>query len=89
MPSLCFWRLLGLAFIFLLTTAHHKRLYSIHEVKMNPHTNEKPTFGDLTNLGVEKLEELQTVLTSVLALPVARVTYAQINDRKTNSHSIL
>ncbi len=41
-----------------------------------------PTFGDLTNLSVEKLQELSTVLTTVLALPVARDAYAQIIDGK-------
>lgn len=37
-----------------------------------------PTFGDLTNLSPEKLQELETVLNSILALPVARETYFQI-----------
>lgn len=37
---------------------------------------EIPTFGDLINLSVEKLEELGTVLASILALPIARDTFA-------------
>lgn len=41
---------------------------------------QKPTFGDLSNLSVEKLQELDTILTWILALPVARNTYAQIID---------
>ncbi|CAF9935560.1 MAG: hypothetical protein ALECFALPRED_006476 [Alectoria fallacina] len=41
---------------------------------------EMPGFGDLSNLSPEKLQELETVLTSILALPVARETYAQIID---------
>ena len=39
-----------------------------------------PTFGHLSNLSVGKLKELNTVLTSILALPIARTTYAQIID---------
>lgn len=39
-----------------------------------------PRFGDLSNLSAEKLQELETVLKSVLALPIARDTYAQIID---------
>ncbi|KAF6227183.1 hypothetical protein HO133_008625 [Letharia lupina] len=44
--------------------------------------NEMPAFGDLINLSAEKLQELETVLSSILALPVARETYAQIIDGK-------
>lgn len=39
-----------------------------------------PAFGDLTNVSVEKLQELNTLLAKILALPVARNTYAQIID---------
>ena len=42
--------------------------------------NQEPTFGDLSNLSVEKQQVLDTILTSILALPVARNTYAQIID---------
>ena len=49
---------------------------------MESSNNKMPTFGDLTNLSVEKLEELNTVLTTILALPVARDAYAQIIDGK-------
>lgn len=48
--------------------------------KISSNPNEMPDFGDLTNLSAEKLQELETVLTSILALPVARETYAQIID---------
>ena len=37
-------------------------------------------FGDLTNVTVEKLQELETVLQAILALPIAKDTYAQIID---------
>ena len=47
-------------------------------MELNPVEN--PTFGDPTNLSVEKLQELETILKSVLALPLARDTYAQIID---------
>ena len=49
---------------------------------METHANTMPTFGDLTNLSAEKLQELNTVLASILALPLARDTYAQIIDGK-------
>ena len=42
--------------------------------------NQNPTFGHLSNLSVEKLQELDKILTSILALPIARNTYAQIID---------
>lgn len=48
----------------------------MEEIKSD--TDEMPTFGDLTNLSPEKLQELETVLNSILALPVARETYSQI-----------
>ena len=35
---------------------------------------------DLSNLSAEKLQELETLLKSILALPIARETYAQIID---------
>ena len=49
---------------------------------MESYANEMPNFGDLTNVSVEKLEELNAVLATILALPVARDTYAQIIDGK-------
>lgn len=49
---------------------------------MESYANEMPTFGDLTNVSVEKLEDLNTVLATILALPIARDTYAQIIDGK-------
>ena len=47
---------------------------------MEPTTDDNASFGDLTNLSAEKLQELDTVLTSILASPTARNTYAQIID---------
>ena len=47
---------------------------------MESYTSNAPTFGDLTNLSVEKLQELNTVLKTILALPVAQEIYAQIID---------
>lgn len=37
-------------------------------------------FGNLTNTDPEKLQDLKTVLTTILALPIARDTFAQIID---------
>lgn len=39
-----------------------------------------PGFGDLTNVSVEKLQKLKTVFRHILALSIARDTYAQIID---------
>lgn len=50
--------------------------------KLESNANEMPGFGDLKNLSAEKLQELETVLTSILNLPVARETYAQLIDGK-------
>ena len=47
---------------------------------MEPNAVENPTFGDPTNLSVEKLQELETLLESIRAFPLARDTYAQIID---------
>ena len=49
---------------------------------MESYVNTMPTFGDLTNVSVEKLQELNAVLAKILALPIARDTYAQIIDGK-------
>ena len=49
---------------------------------MESYVNNMPTFGDLTNVSVEKLQELNAVLAKILALPIARDTYAQIIDGK-------
>ena len=37
-----------------------------------------PSFGHLTNIDPEKLQDLETVLTTILALPIARDTLAQV-----------
>ena len=47
---------------------------------MESYASKGPTFGDLTNLSVEKLQELDTVLKTILALPIARDIFAQIID---------
>ena len=36
------------------------------------------SFGDLTNVDPKKLQDLETVLTTILASPIARDTFAQI-----------
>ena len=38
--------------------------------------------SDLIHLSAEKLQQLETVLESILALPIAQETYAQIIDGK-------
>ena len=38
----------------------------------------QPNFGNLTNVDPKKLQDLEAVLTAILALPVARDTFAQI-----------
>ena len=38
----------------------------------------QPSFGNLTNVDPQKLQDLETVLTAILALPIARDTFAQI-----------
>lgn len=40
--------------------------------------SDMPSFGDLTNVDPEKLRDLETVLTTILALPIARDTLAQV-----------
>lgn len=45
---------------------------------MDLKAHENPNFGDLSNLDVNKLQELDTVLGSILALPVAQKAFSQI-----------
>ena len=45
---------------------------------MDSKAHENPDFGDLSNLDVNKLQELDTVLASILALPVAQEAFSQI-----------
>lgn len=40
--------------------------------------SDMPSFGDLTNVDPEKLQDLETVLTTIRALPIARDTLAQV-----------
>ena len=47
---------------------------------MESYASKVPTFGDLTNLSVEKLQELDDVLKTILTLPIAQEIYAQIID---------
>lgn len=49
---------------------------------MASYVDNMPTFGDLTNVSNEKLQELHAVLAKILALPIARDTYAQVIDGK-------
>lgn len=73
------------AFIILplCNTLHHATYFfdykgEMQEIESNP--GEMFRLGDLSNLSAEKLQELETLLKSILALPVARDTYAQIID---------
>ena len=67
-------------------TLHHIRYYTQKKKekrkmgRIESDVNEGPIFGHLTNLSPEKLGDLETLLKSILALPVARETYAQIID---------
>lgn len=63
-------------------THHSTKQRMRRTIRMESYANEMPTFGDLTNVSVEKLEELNAVLATILALPIARDTYAQIIDGK-------
>lgn len=47
---------------------------------MHFNASQVPGFGDLTNVSVEKLQKLKTVFRHILALSIARDTYAQIID---------
>lgn len=49
---------------------------------MDSDAYKKPVFRDLTNLSPEKFQVLEIVLNSILSLPLARETYAQIIDGK-------
>ena len=52
--------------------------YFVHPLKMDSKAHNNPNFGDLSNLDVNKLQELDTVLASILALPVAQEAFPQI-----------
>ena len=45
---------------------------------MESFCNNQPSFGNLTNVDPQKLQDLETVLTAILSLPIARDTFAQI-----------
>ena len=59
---------------------HTSLLEEIHSPKivMESLSKTQPSFGDLTNVDPKKLQDLETVLTTILALPIARDTFAQI-----------
>ena len=50
---------------------------------MESSTNEVSGFTELTHLSAEKLQPLDAVLKSILALPIAHETFAQIIDGNT------
>ena len=54
---------------------------------MESSVKEKSEFAMLVPLGAEKLQQLETVLKSILALPIAQDTYAQIIDGKSSQRS--
>ena len=47
---------------------------------MESNVTEVATWPDISNLSAEKLQQLETILTSILAMPITRDTYAQIID---------
>ena len=47
---------------------------------MESNVTDVSTWPGTSNLNAEKLEQLETILTSILAMPIARETYAQIID---------
>ncbi len=47
---------------------------------MESNVTEVFAWTGISNLSAEKLKQLETVLTSILAMPIARDTYAQIID---------
>ena len=47
---------------------------------METNVTEVSTWPGISNLSAEKLQQLETILTSILAMPIARDTYAQIID---------
>ena len=47
---------------------------------METNVTEVSTWPDISNLSAEKLQQLETIMASILAMPVARDTYAQIID---------
>ena len=49
---------------------------------MESKSNQASSYSYLFHLGADKLQQLETVLMSILALPIAQDTYAQIIDGK-------
>lgn len=62
---------------FVLHTTPYRQ-YFVHTLKMDTKAHENLNFGDLSNLDVNKLQELDTVLASILALPVTQEASSQI-----------
>ena len=54
---------------------------------MRSNFNQVSEFSDLFHLSANKLQQLDTVLKSILALPIAQDTYAQIIDGNPTWHS--
>ncbi len=49
---------------------------------MNSHHDQSPRFAHLANLSTIKIQQLDTILASILELPSTQSTYAQIIDGK-------
>ena len=54
---------------------------------MRSNIDKGPGFTELAHLSSEKLQQLDTVLTTILALPIAQDTFAQIIHGKTTWQS--
>ena len=54
---------------------------------MNPRLNEQPLFAGIASLSGEKLQMLQSTLTSILASPAAEDVYAQLINGKSTQQS--
>ena len=49
---------------------------------MNSHYDQSPGFADLASLSTKKIQQLDTILASILELPSTQSTYAQVIDGK-------
>lgn len=61
-------------------TSHITHYFTSNKSKMESNVTEVSTWPGISNLSAEKLQQLETVLTSILTMPIARNTYAQIID---------
>ena len=55
---------------------------SIYKTNMESKINQASSYSYLFHLGADKLQQLDIVLMSILTLPIAQDTYAQIIDGK-------